>query len=118
LSYFVFDPRKLRGDWLIYIIMSSSVKIQTNDNLHAEDRHGFPFVHIETDFKIPSGRSNQLNYLNILRDIGSLLEIQHWTGARLIVWVFVWNGDFAVTLLLHGIDCGMIRLWATVTIHR
>ena len=24
----------------------------------------------------------------------------------------------AVTLLLHGIDCGMIRLWATVTIHR
>ena len=24
----------------------------------------------------------------------------------------------AVTLLLHGFDCGMIRLWATVTIHR
>jgi hypothetical protein len=23
-----------------------------------------------------------------------------------------------VTLLLHGIDCGMIHLWATVTIHR
>jgi hypothetical protein len=23
-----------------------------------------------------------------------------------------------ITLLLHGIDCGMIHLWATVTIHR
>jgi hypothetical protein len=23
-----------------------------------------------------------------------------------------------VTLLLHGFDCGMIRLWATVTIHQ
>ena len=40
------------------------------------------------------------------------------TGARLIVWVFVRNGDFTVTLLLHGIDCGMIRVWAMVTIHR
>jgi hypothetical protein len=42
----------------------------------------------------------------------------HWTSARLIVWVFISNGDFAVALLLHGFDCGMIRLWATVTTHR
>jgi hypothetical protein len=35
-----------------------------------------------------------------------------------VVWVFVWNGDFTVTLLLHGSDCGMIHLWAMGTIHR
>ena len=49
-----------------------------------DDRHGFPFVHIETDFKIPSRMGEQLDLTLLLERIGrsslSVIIIGHLAG--------------------------------------
>ena len=48
------------------------------------DRHGFPFVHIETDFKIPSRMGEQLDLTLLLERIGrsslSMMIVGHVAG--------------------------------------
>jgi 4-hydroxybenzoyl-CoA thioesterase len=49
-----------------------------------DDRHGFPFVHIETDFKIPSRMGEHLDLTLLLERIGrsslSVIIIGHLAG--------------------------------------
>ncbi len=48
------------------------------------DRHGFPFVHIETDFKIPSRMGEQLDLTLLVERIGrsslSMVIVGHVAG--------------------------------------
>src|SRR5262245_64480883 len=49
-----------------------------------DDRHGFPFVHIETDFKIPSRMGEHLDLTLLLERVGrsslSVIIIGHLAG--------------------------------------
>ncbi len=51
-----------------------------------DDRHGFPFVHIETDFKIPSRMGEHLNLTLLLERIGrtslSVIIVGHLDGVE------------------------------------
>ena len=55
-------------------------------NLILNDRHGFPFVHIETDFKIPSRMGEHLDLTLLLERIGrsslSVIIIGHLAGVE------------------------------------
>jgi 4-hydroxybenzoyl-CoA thioesterase len=48
------------------------------------DRHGFPFVHIETDFKLPSRMGEQLDLTLLLERVGrsslSVIIVGHLAG--------------------------------------
>lgn len=50
------------------------------------DRHGFPFVHIETDFKLPSRMGEQLDLTLLLERVGrsslSVIIIGHLAGVE------------------------------------
>jgi len=50
------------------------------------DRHGFPFVHIETDFKLPSRMGEQLDLTLLLERVGrsslSVIIVGHLGGRR------------------------------------
>jgi|SRR3974390_67361 len=50
------------------------------------DRHGFPFVHIETDFKLPSRMGENLDLTLLLTKIGysslSVLIVGHLAGVE------------------------------------
>ena len=51
-----------------------------------DDRHGFPFVHIETDFKLPSRMGEQLNLTLLLERVGrsslSVIIVGHLAGVE------------------------------------
>ena len=51
-----------------------------------DDRHGFPFVHIETDFKLPSRMGEQLDLTLLLERVGrsslSVIIIGHSAGTE------------------------------------
>lgn len=51
-----------------------------------DDRHGFPFVHIETDFKIPSRMGEHLDLTLLLERIGrsslSVVIVGHLSGVE------------------------------------
>lgn len=51
-----------------------------------DDRHGFPFVHIETDFKIPSRMGEYLDLTLLLERIGrsslSVVIVGHLSGVE------------------------------------
>ena len=50
------------------------------------DRHGFPFVHIETDFKIPSRMGEQLDLTLLLERVGrsslTMVIVGHLAGVE------------------------------------
>ena len=50
------------------------------------DRHGFPFVHIETDFKLPSRMGEQLDLTLLLERVGrsslSVIIVGHLAGVE------------------------------------
>src|SRR5262249_13857012 len=50
------------------------------------DRHGFPFVHIETDFKIPSRMGEHLNLTLLLERVGrsslTMVIVGHLAGVE------------------------------------
>jgi 4-hydroxybenzoyl-CoA thioesterase len=50
------------------------------------ERHGFPFVHIETDFKIPSRMGEHLDLTLLLTRVGrsslSMVVVGHLDGAE------------------------------------
>jgi len=51
-----------------------------------DDRHGFPFVHIETDFKLPSRMGEQLDLTLLLERVGrsslSVIIVGHLAGVE------------------------------------
>jgi 4-hydroxybenzoyl-CoA thioesterase len=55
-------------------------------NLILNERHGFPFVHIETDFKLPSRMGEALDLTLLIKRIGrsslSTVIVGHSTGVE------------------------------------